>query len=129
VLAIERTAPGYTRHLTARVRETLIPNTLRLLDAFHGLRRPVYLTAFASATGDGRDVTTAPIRYRDAERRARTGQSVILTRSDPATNVIPELLLRPDRVLTKTSMESSPRPGWPRSYGWEGSGPWPSPGC
>jgi nicotinamidase-related amidase len=129
VLAIERTAPGYTRHLTARVRETLIPNTLRLLDAFHRLRRPVYFTAFASATGDGRDVTTAPIRYRDAERRG-TGQSVILTRSDPATNVIPELSLRPgDRVLTKTSMESSPRPGWPRSYGWEGSGPWPSPGC
>ena len=32
-------------------------------------------------------MTTATIRYRDAERRARTGQSVILPRSDPATNV------------------------------------------
>ena len=64
VQAIERTAPGYPRHLTARVRETVIPNTLRLLDAFHRLRRPVYFTAFASATGDGRDVTTATIRYR-----------------------------------------------------------------
>jgi len=106
VQAIERTAPGYTHYLTARVRETVIPNTLRLLDAFHRLRRPVYFTAFASATGDGRDVTTATIRYRDAERRARTGQSVILPRSDPATNVIQELAPRPgDRVLTKTSMD------------------------
>jgi hypothetical protein len=32
VQAIERTAPGYTRYLMARVRETVIPNTLRLLD-------------------------------------------------------------------------------------------------
>jgi len=89
VQAMERTAPGYTRYLTARVRATVIPNTLRLLDAFRRLRRPVYFTAFASATGNGRDVTTATIRYQDAERRARTGQSVILPRSDPATNVIP----------------------------------------
>ena len=67
--ATERIAPGYPRHLTARVRETVIPNTLRLLDAFHRLRRPVYFTAFASATGDGRDVTTpSATRTRSAAR-------------------------------------------------------------
>ena len=104
--AIERGAPGYTRYLTTRLREIVIPNTLRLLDAFHRVRRPVYFSAFASATGDGRDVTTATIRYRDAERHARTGRSVILPRADPATDVLPELALRPgDRVLTKPSMD------------------------
>jgi nicotinamidase-related amidase len=106
VQAIERIAPGYARDLTTRVRELVIPSTLRLLDTFHRLRRPVYFTVFASATGDGRDVTTATIRYRDAERRARTGQSVVLPRSDLATDVVAELAPRPgDRVLTKTSMD------------------------
>jgi biuret amidohydrolase len=52
-------------------------------------------------------VTTATICYRDAERRARTGQSVILPRSDRATDVIPDLAPRPgDRVLTKSSMDA-----------------------
>lgn len=107
VQAIERTAPGYTRYLTTRIRELVIPNTRRLLEAFHRHHRPVYFTAFASATGDGRDVITATIRYRDAERRARTGESVILPRSDPATDVIAELAPGPgDRVLTKTSMDA-----------------------
>ena len=104
--AIERGAPGYTRYLSTRLREIVIPNTRRLLDAFHRARRPVYFTAFASATGDGHDAVTATIRYRDAERRARTGQSVILPRSNPATDVLEELAPRPgDRVLTKTSID------------------------
>lgn len=104
--AIERSAPGYTRYLMTRLREIVIPNTRRLLDAFHRVRRPVYFSAFASATGDGRDVTTATIRYRDAERHARTGQSVILPRAHPATDVLAELAPRPgDRVLTKPSID------------------------
>ena len=104
--AIERAAPGYTRYLATRLREVVIPNTLRLLDAFHRARRPVYFSAFASATGDGRDVTTSTIRYRDAQRHARTGQSVILPRANPATDVLAELAPRPgDRVLTKPSMD------------------------
>lgn len=107
IQAIERTAPGYTRYLTDRIRREVVPNLQRLGAAFrrHGL--PVYFTAFASVAGDGSDITTATIRYRDAQRRAVTGGSVVLPRSHPATDIIPELGPVPgDTVLTKTSMDT-----------------------
>lgn len=107
IQAIERTAPGYTRYLVDRVEEKVIPNLRRLGDAFRGHGLPVYFTAFASPAGDGSDVTTATIRYRDAQRRAVTGGSVVLPRSHPATDIIAELGPAPgDTVLTKTSMDA-----------------------
>ncbi len=107
IRAIEAGAPGYTAYLVERVRERVIPNLRRLTAAFRRHGRPVYFTAFASLTGDGGDVATSTIRYRDGQRRARTGASVILPRSHPATDVVPELAPQPDdRVLTKTSMDA-----------------------
>lgn len=107
IRAIEAGAPGYTNYLVRRVRETVIPNLRRLHAAFRRHQRPVYFTAFASAVGDGSDVPTSTIRYRDAQRRARTGASVILPRTHPATDVVAELAPGPeDRVLTKTTMDA-----------------------
>jgi nicotinamidase-related amidase len=107
VKAIESTAPGYTTYLVERIRDTVVPNTRRLTEAFRRHGRPVYFTAFASAVGDGSDIATSTIRYRDAQRRARTGISVILPRSHPATDIVAELAPAPtDRVLTKTSMDT-----------------------
>lgn len=104
--AIEATAPGYARAFVERVRGTVIPNLQRLLALFRRHRLPVYFTAFASAVGDGSDIRTATIRYRDRQRRARTGRSVILPRTDPATDVLPELAPMPGEVaLTKPSMD------------------------
>ena len=106
VKAIESTAPGYTDYLIERVERVVIPNIRRLAEAFRGHALPVYFTAFASAVGDGSDVATSTIRHRDAQRRAATGASVILPRSHPATDIVPELVVTPgDRVLTKTSMD------------------------
>jgi nicotinamidase-related amidase len=52
-------------------------------------------------------VRTASIRYRDAERRARTGASVVLPRSDPATDILAQLEVGPgDVLLVKSSMDS-----------------------
>lgn len=107
IRAIEAGAPGYTGYLVRRVRETVIPNLRRLHAAFRRHAWPVYFTAFASAVGDGSDVPTSTIRYRDAQRRARTGASVILPRTHPATDVVAELAPGPgDRVLTKTTMDA-----------------------
>jgi ureidoacrylate peracid hydrolase len=107
IKAIETTAPGYTRYLIDRIRAEVIPNLQRLAAAFRSGGRPVYFTAFASAAGDGSDITTSTIRYRDAERRARTGASVILPRSHPATDIVAELAPDVgDRVVTKTSMDT-----------------------
>lgn len=106
IQAIERTVPGYTRYLVDRIQRKVVPNLQRLGAAFRSHRLPVYFTAFASAVGDGSDIATATIRYRDAQRRAVTGESVILPRSHPATDIIPELGPAPgDTVLTKTSMD------------------------
>lgn len=107
IQAIERTAPGYTRYLVDRIRREVVPNLQRLGAAFRGHGLPVYFTAFASPAGDGSDITTATIRYRDEQRRAVTGESVILPRSHPATDIIAELGPVPgDTVLTKTSMDA-----------------------
>lgn len=107
IQAIERTAPGYTRYLVDRVQREVIPNLRRLGAAFRGRGLPVYFTAFASPAGDGSDITTATIRYRDAQRRSVTGGSVVLPRSHPATDIIAELGPAPgDTVLTKTSMDA-----------------------
>ena len=107
IQAIESTAPGYTKYLIDRVERVVVPNIRRLAEAFRGHGLPVYFTAFASAAGDGSDVLTSTIRYRDAQRRAATGASVILPRSHPATDIVPELGVTPgDRVLTKTSMDT-----------------------
>jgi nicotinamidase-related amidase len=70
VKAIESTAPGYTKYLVDRVERVVIPNIRRLAETVRGHGRPVYFTAFASAAGDGSDVATSTIRYRDAQRRA-----------------------------------------------------------
>ena len=105
--ALETGAPGYTRHLVGRMRTTVTPAVNALLAAFHAARQPVYLTAFASAAGDGSDVRTASIRKRNAERLARTGSSVVLPRSDPATDIIATLDVGPDdRILVKQSMDA-----------------------
>ena len=107
IQAIERTAPGYTRYLVERIRSEVMPNLQRLAAAFRNHGLPVYFTAFASAAGDGSDITTATIRYRDAQRRATTGESVILPRPHPATDIVAELGPVPgDVVLTKTSMDA-----------------------
>jgi nicotinamidase-related amidase len=107
IKAIESAAPGYTKYLIDRVEHLVIPNIRRLATAFRGHGLPVYFTAFASAAGDGSDIATSTIRYRDAQRRAATGASVILPRSHPATDIVPELGVAPgDRVLTKTSMDA-----------------------
>jgi nicotinamidase-related amidase len=85
----------------------MLPNIRALLDAVRMCRWPVYFTAFGSQAGDRSDVVTSTIRYRDRQRRARTGASVILPRSHPATDIVPELpLALSDRVLTKTSMDA-----------------------
>lgn len=105
--ALETGSPGFTRHLVERMRATVTPAVNALLAAFHAARQPVYFTAFASAAGDGSDVITASIRKRNAERLARTGSSVVLPRSDPATDIIPELDCWPaDRILVKQSMDA-----------------------
>ncbi|MGE0724638.1 MAG: cysteine hydrolase family protein [Alphaproteobacteria bacterium] len=105
--ALETGRPGFTAHLVERMRTFVVPGVNRLLAAFHDAGQPVFLTAFASAAGDGSDVRTASIRYRDAQRRAETGSSVVLPRSDPATDIITGLDVRPgDTVLTKMSMDS-----------------------
>jgi biuret amidohydrolase len=53
------------------------------------------------------DPALATIRYRDAQRRAATGSSVVLPRSHPATDIVPELApASGDTVLTKTSMDT-----------------------
>jgi biuret amidohydrolase len=89
------------------VERLVIPNIRRLATAFRGHGLPVYFTAFASTAGDGSDIATSTIRYRDAQRRAATGASVILPRSHPATDIVPELgVASGDRVLTKTSMDA-----------------------
>lgn len=107
IRAIEATLPGYTRYFVDRVERTVIPNIRQFRRLFHASGLPVYFTAFASTVGDGSDVTTSTIRYRDQQRRARTGRSVILPRADPAADIIPELEPSPqDRVLTKTSMDA-----------------------
>ena len=107
IQAIERTAPGYTRYLTDRIQQVVVPNLQRLGAAFRGRGLPVYFTAFASRAGDGSDITTSTIRYRDTQRRAATGSSVVLPRSHPATDIIAELGPAPgDTVLTKTSMDT-----------------------
>ncbi len=107
IQAIERTAPGYTRYLVERIQRLVIPNLQRLGAAFRGHGLPVYFTAFASQAGDGSDITTATIRYRDAQRRSATGSPVVLPRSHPATDIISELgPARQDTVLTKTSMDT-----------------------
>jgi biuret amidohydrolase len=107
IKAIETTAPGYTRYLVHRIKTQVIPNLQRLTEAFRSRERPVYFTAFASAAGDSSDITTSTIRYRDAERRTRTGASVILPRSHPATDIVADLAPAPrDRVVTKTSMDT-----------------------
>ncbi|MGE0714950.1 MAG: cysteine hydrolase family protein [Alphaproteobacteria bacterium] len=105
--ALETGRPGFTRHLVERMAACVVPAVNHLLAAFHAARQPVFLTAFASAAGDGSDVPTASIRWRDAQRRAATGSSVILPRSDPATDVIGGLAVAPgDTVLTKMSMDT-----------------------
>ena len=105
--ALETGRPGFTRHLVERMRHSVVPAVNRLLAAFHAAEQPVYLTAFASPAGDGSDVRTASIRYRNAQRLAETGSSVILPRSDPATDIIADIdVLSGDTVLTKTSMDS-----------------------
>ena len=105
--AIESAQPGYTRYLVERVRHLTIPAITGLREAFHAAGQPVLFTAFGSVTGDGRDVTTSTIRHRDAQRRAQTGVSVILPRSDPATDMIAELQpAATDVVLSKTSMDA-----------------------
>ena len=49
----------------------------------------------------------ATIRHRDAQRRSTTGESVVLPRSHPATDIVLELGPAPgDTVLTKTSMDT-----------------------
>ena len=105
--ALETATPGFTHYLVDRLQTTALAAANRLLRAFHDAGQPVYLTAFASLAGDGSDVRTASIRYRDAERRARTGASVVLPRSDPATDILAELERGPgDVVLVKSSMDS-----------------------
>lgn len=105
--ALETGRPGFTRYLVERMEQSVVPAVNRLLAAFHGAGQPVFLTAFASPAGDGSDVRTASIRYRDAQRRAATGSSVILPRSDPATDIISALSVGPDdTVLTKSSMDT-----------------------
>jgi biuret amidohydrolase len=107
IQAIERTEPGYTRYLVDRVQRVVVPNLQCLAVVFRGRGLPVYFTAFASPAGDGSDITTATIRYRDAQRRAATGSSVILPRSHPATDIVSELApASGDTVLTKTSMDT-----------------------
>ncbi|HXG16293.1 MAG TPA: isochorismatase family cysteine hydrolase [Calidithermus sp.] len=107
IRAIEAGRPGYTQYLVDRVRDIVIPNLRRLAAAFRSRGRPVYFTAFASAAGDGSDILTATIRVRDRQRRAATGASVVLPRSHPATDIVPELGPGPgDVVLTKTSMDA-----------------------
>jgi len=107
IQAIERTAPGYTRYFADRIQQVVVPNLQRLGAAFRGRGLPVYFTAFASRAGDGSDITTSTIRYRDAQRRAATGSSVVLPRSHPATDIIAGLGPAPgDTVLTKTSMDA-----------------------
>ena len=105
--ALETGRPGFTRHLVERMERSVVPAVNRLLAAFHAAAQPVFLTAFASPAGDGSDVRTASIRYRDAQRRAATGSSVVLPRSDPATDIIAALAVGPDdTVLTKSSMDT-----------------------
>lgn len=105
--AIESAHPGYTRYLVERVRQSTLPAIAGLREAFHSAGQPVLFTAFGSITGDGNDVTTSTIRHRDAQRRAQTGVSVILPRSNPATDVIAELQpVSQDAVLSKTSMDA-----------------------
>lgn len=107
IQAIERTEPGYTRYLADRIQRVVVPNLQRLGAAFRAHGLPVYFTAFASRVGDGSDITTSTIRYRDAQRRSATGSSVVLPRSHPATDIIAELGAAPeDTVLTKTSMDT-----------------------
>lgn len=107
--ALETGSPGFTRYLVERMRESVAPAVNRLLAAFRDAGQPVFFTAFASAAGDGRDVITASIRKRDAERFARTGSRVVLPRNDPATDILTELDRRPeDQILVKQSMDAFP---------------------
>ena len=107
--ALETGSPGFTRYLVERMRSTVTPAVNALLGAFHEAGQPVYFTAFASATGDGRDVITASIRKRNAERLARTGSPVVLPRTDPSTDITAGLDRRPeDRILVKQSMDAFP---------------------
>lgn len=104
--ALETGSPGFTRYLAERMRTTITPAVNALLAAFHAAGQPVYFSAFASAVGDGSDVTTASIRKRNAERLARTGSPVVLPRSDPSTDILDSLDRAPqDRVLCKQSMD------------------------
>ena len=105
--AIERTSPGFTDYLVSRIRTTVVPSIRALQDAFHSAGQSVVFMAFGSATGDGTDVTTSTIRYRDAARRALTGASVILPRTDPTTDVLDDIpVAEQDIVMTKTTMDS-----------------------
>ena len=107
VRAMETSAPGYTGYLVDRVVRTAVPAIQRLREAFARAGQEVVFMVFGSETGDGSDIRTSTIRYRSEQRRAATGSSVLAARSDPATDVIPELAPRPgERVITKTSMDS-----------------------
>lgn len=105
--AIEDANPGYTRYLVERVKHIVIPAIRSLQLAFRARGQPVFYALFGSVTGDGLDVNTSTIRYRNAQRRAQTGVSVIVPRSNPLTDVIPELAPLPgETVLSKTSMDA-----------------------
>lgn len=107
--AIERTEPGFTDYLSTRVRTQAVPAIRDLQQAFHDAGQPVVFMLFGSDRGDGSDVPTSTIRYRDDARKALTGSSVILPRTDPTTNVLPEIpVTEHDIVMSKMTMDSFP---------------------
>lgn len=105
--SLESTSPGYTNFLVERVQESVVPALRSLADAFHEAAQPIFYTSFASITGDGSDIRTSTIRYRNEQRLRRTGSSAVIARSEAITDIVNELPLDPsDIVLTKTSMDT-----------------------
>jgi nicotinamidase-related amidase len=79
-----------------RMREQVLPQTRRLLDAFRGLGRDVLFARIACLTPDGRDRSLS---------QARPGfNNLLLPRDAPSSQILPEVAPLPHEiVLTKTT--------------------------
>jgi nicotinamidase-related amidase len=101
--ALEKLVPGSTDGYFERVRDRVVPNTRRLLEAFRAAGRPVVFTGTGSHTEDGRELPQW-LKEFDQLGLALLGTRIWPKVSDPSWQIDESVAPRPGEfVLHKTS--------------------------
>lgn len=98
-----KNVPGLLEYFFKRVKEIVIPNTLRLLEVFRARDLPVYLTKYASMRPDRNDYNIK-IRTINKLGERLIGEPIFPYKEEPSASIIEELTPKAnDVIILKTT--------------------------